>query len=128
VVQSGTVADLPADVVAAYEAPFPELAAKAGAATFPLLVPVSDDDTGAAEMRAVADALAQWVKPALIAFSDSDPVFPWPRAGQVFADLIPSAGDPVKIEGGAHFLQDDCGERIAAELMAFLGNGQRSAA
>lgn len=127
VIQGATTTDLPAAVVAAYEAPFPSVESKAGAATFPLLVPTSDTDPGAAEMRAVTDALSRWEKPALVAFSDSDPVFPWPRAGQVFADLIPSVDEPVKIEGGAHFLQEDRGERIAQELIGFLGNGARPA-
>ena len=56
-------------------------------------------------MRAVMDELSRWQKPALVAFSDSDPVFPYPRAGQVFCDQIPGAGEQVRIEGAAHFLQ-----------------------
>ena len=32
----------------------------------------------------MADALSRWDKPALVAFSDSDPVFPFPRAGERF--------------------------------------------
>ncbi len=66
-------------------------------------------------------ALSRWDKPALVAFSDSDPVFPYPRAGQVFCDLIPTAGEQVPIEGAAHFLQEDRGERVAAEIVRFLG-------
>jgi haloalkane dehalogenase len=120
IVQGATATDVPEDVVAAYEAPFPNAESKAGAAVFPLLVPTVDGEPGAAEMRVVSDELSRWDKPALIAFSDSDPVFPWPRAGQVFADLIPAAGEPVKIEGGAHFLQEDRGERIAEEIVRFL--------
>jgi haloalkane dehalogenase len=76
VIQGATTRELPDDVLAGYEAPFPTPESKAGAAQFPLLVPTSDDDPGAAEMRAVADELSRWGKPALIAFSDSDPVFP----------------------------------------------------
>jgi haloalkane dehalogenase len=121
IVQGATTTDLPDDVVAAYDAPFPTVESKAGAAVFPLIVPTSDEDTGAAEMRAVSDALSHWDKPALVAFSDSDPVFPFPRSGQVFCDLIPNVGEQVKIEGGAHFLQEDRGERIAAEIVRFLG-------
>jgi haloalkane dehalogenase len=119
VIQGATATDLPDDVVAAYEAPFPNAESKAGAAQFPLLVPTSDDMAGAAEMREVAAALGRWDKPALIAFSDSDPVFPYPRAGQVFCDLIPTAGEQVVIEGAAHFLQEDRGERIAEEIVRF---------
>ncbi len=120
VLQSATTTDLPDEIVAAYEAPFPDAESKAGAAQFPLLVPIDDGQPGAAEMRAVADELSRWDKPALVAFSDSDPVFPYPRAGQYFCDLIPSAGEQVRIEGASHFLQEDRGERIAEQVVSFL--------
>jgi haloalkane dehalogenase len=117
VLQSATTTELPDEILAAYEAPFPNAESKAGAAQFPLLVPISDDMDGAAEMRAVADELSRWEKPALVAFSDSDPVFPYPRAGEFFSSLIPGAGEQVRIEGAAHFLQEDRGERIATEIL-----------
>ncbi|MFN2611912.1 MAG: haloalkane dehalogenase [Solirubrobacterales bacterium] len=120
VIQSATTSDLTDDVIASYEAPFPDAASKAGAASFPLLVPTSDGDPGAAEMRAIADELTRWEKPALVAFSDSDPVFPYPRAGERFVELIPTVDQQVKIEGAAHFLQEDAGERIATEVLSFL--------
>jgi len=122
VVGGATATDVPDDVVAAYEAPFPNAESKAGAAQFPLIVPVSDEMAGAAEMRAVMDALTRWDKPALVAFSDSDPVFPFPRAGEAFTSLIPTAGEQVKIEGAAHFLQEDRGEQIADEMLRFMAS------
>jgi haloalkane dehalogenase len=125
VLQGATATDLPPDVVAAYEAPFPNAESKAGAAQFPLIVPTSDDAAGASEMRAVADELSRWTKPALIAFSDSDPVFPYPRAGERFCQLIPGAGEQVRIEGAAHFLQEDRGEEIAGRIVEFTGGGSR---
>jgi haloalkane dehalogenase len=121
VVNGATSSDLPDDVVAAYEAPFPSVEAKGGAATFPLLVPTEADAPGAAEMQAVADELGKWDKPCLVAFSDSDPVFPYPRAGDRFVDLVPGAGEQVRIEGAAHFLQEDAGEQIAAAMLNWLG-------
>ncbi len=120
IVDGATTTDLDDAVKAAYEAPFPTPESKAGAAQFPLLVPTGDDEPGAAEMRAVADALARWDKPALVAFSDSDPVFPYPKSGQVFVDLIPGAEEQVRIEDAAHFLQEDRGEQIAAHLLELL--------
>jgi haloalkane dehalogenase len=121
VIQSATATALPDDVVAAYDAPFPNAASKAGAAQFPLLVPTSDDAVGAKEMLAVTDALSRWGKPALVAFSDMDPVFPYPQAGQAFCDLIPTAGQQVKIDGASHFLQEDRGEHLAREVLTLLG-------
>lgn len=120
VLQGATATDLPDAVVAAYEAPFPDAASKAGAATFPLLVPTAPDAPGAAAMGAVAEALGRWRKPALVAFSDSDPVFPSPKAGQVFCDLIPGAGEQVTIAGAGHFLQEDRGEELAALIADWL--------
>ncbi|MCV7195232.1 haloalkane dehalogenase [Mycobacterium angelicum] len=120
VIQSATTTQLSAEVIAAYEAPFPTAESKAGAAQFPLLVPISEDSPGVTEMLAVSDALSRWNKPALIAFSDTDPVFPYPKSGQNFCDLIPSAGEQVRIEGAAHFVQEDRGEQLAAELLSLL--------
>ena len=57
---------------------------------------------------------------ALVAFSDNDPVFPFPRAGERFVEWIPTVTDQVKIEGAAHFLQEDRGEQIAGEILHFL--------
>src|SRR4051794_10938469 len=120
IVDSATTSDLDERVKAAYEAPFPTPESKAGAAQFPLLVPIEEGQPGAAEMRAVMGELSHWEKPALVAFSDSDPVFPHPKSGQVFVDLIPGARDQVKIEGAAHFLQEDRGEEIAGHLLEFF--------
>jgi haloalkane dehalogenase len=118
IVQGATTTDLPAEVVAAYEAPFPNQASKAGAQRFPLIVPLSADEPGAAEMVAVKEALGSWDKPALVAFSDADPVFPYPTAGEQFTQLIPTAGEQVRIEGAAHFLQEDRGPEIAEAMIA----------
>src|SRR3954463_1584223 len=118
IMQGATKTDLAPEIVAAYEAPFPTPESKAGAQKFPLLVPMTPEEPGVAEMLAVKDALSRWDKPALVAFSDGDPVFPYPRSGEVFCDLIPGAGDQVKIEGAAHFLQEDRGEQIAAAILA----------
>jgi haloalkane dehalogenase len=122
VIQGATTTELPDEVVAAYEAPFPNAESKAGAAQFPLLVPTSDEEAGADEMRAVADELSRWEKPALVAFSDQDPVFPYPRGGDRFVELIPSVEGQVRISGAGHFLQEDRGEQIAAEILRFLGD------
>jgi haloalkane dehalogenase len=121
IMQGATTTDLPPEVVAAYDAPFPTPESKAGAQRFPLLVPLTADEPGAREMRDVQDALSRWSKPVLIAFSDSDPVFPYPQAGEVFTNLIPTAGEQVRIEGAAHFLQEDRGPQIVEAMLAAFG-------
>jgi haloalkane dehalogenase len=119
VIQSATKTEVPQEVIDAYEAPWPDAESKAGPAQFPLLVPTSEDAAGVAEMNAAREALERWEKPVLVCFSDSDPIFT-PKAGQRFVDAIPGARDLVVIEGAAHFLQEDKGEQIAAEINQFL--------
>jgi len=121
ILQGATTTELAPEVVAAYEAPFPNPESKAGAQRFPLLVPLSPEDPGVPEMQETRDALSRWDKPALVAFSDTDPVFPFPKAGDQFTELIPTAGEQVRIEGAAHFLQEDRGREIADAMLAAFG-------
>ena len=118
IIQSATTTELGDEILAAYEAPWPNAESKAGVAQFPLLVPTTTEDPAVAGMNAVRDELSRWEKPTLVAFSDSDPIFPYPSAGERFCDLIPGAGEQVKIEGAAHFLQEDRGEEIAAAILS----------
>lgn len=107
-------------VIAAYEAPFPDASFKAGAMQFPLLVPVTPDDPGSEGMRNARAALANWNKPALVMFSDGDPIT---RGGDRFLRrLIPTASQQpeIVIEGASHFLQEDSGEEIARHIVAFV--------
>ena len=108
------------EIVAAYDAPFPDATYKAGAQQFPLLVPIDYDQPGAAEMRETREALRTWTKPALVMFSDGDPVT---RGGdRFFRKLIPSAKDQpeIVIEGAGHFLQEEKGEEIAHHITSFI--------
>lgn len=109
-------------VVAAYDAPFPTLESKAGARAFPALIPTTPHAAGAAEMRETRAALASWDKPALVCFSDSDPVFP-AAAGHALAALIPGARFRL-IAGAGHFLQEEKGPEIASEILAFVPDRQ----
>jgi haloalkane dehalogenase len=119
VLQGATTTELSDSTIAAYEAPFTTPASKAGAAAFPLIVPITEEDPGANEMAEVSEALARWEKPALVAFSDSDPVFPL-RAGERMAERIPGSRPFVPIKGASHFLQEDKGEVVAAAILTFL--------
>ncbi len=109
------------EVLAAYESPFPDVTYKAGAVVFPLLVPIHPDDPGAAEMRGARAVLSKWDKPALVMFSDKDPIT---RGGDVFfRTLIPTAKDQpeIIIQDAGHFLQEDKGEEIAQYIVDFIG-------
>jgi haloalkane dehalogenase len=120
ILQGATVTELPADVVAAYEAPFPDETYKSGARQFPLLVPIAPDDPAAPANRAAWQRLERFEKPFLTAFSDQDPVT---RGGDAaLRERIPGARGQqhVTIAGGGHFLQEDRGEELARVVVQFI--------
>jgi haloalkane dehalogenase len=122
IVDGGCVSELTDDVIAGYDAPFPDDAYKAGARAFPALVPTSPDDPAAAANRAAWEGLRRFERPFLCTFSDQDPIL-----GGGYAILqreIPgTAGQPhVTIEGGGHFLQEDQGPALARVLVDFFGD------
>ena len=119
IIQASTVTELDDEVLAGYTAPWPTADSKAGVAAFPLIVPLTEDDPGVREMVRTGDALREWSKPALVAFSDSDPIFPQ-AAGERLASRIPGAKF-VPVEGASHFLQEDKGEEIAQIVLDHLG-------
>src|SRR3954467_265065 len=60
------------DVIAAYDAPFPDVPSKAGARAFPQLIPQSPDAPGAAAGQRVHEALREGKRPTLMLWADSD--------------------------------------------------------
>jgi haloalkane dehalogenase len=120
IVGGGCRTTLPPEVVAAYDAPFPDDRCKAAARQFPLLVPTSPEDPASAANRRAWTVLEQWRKPFLTAFSDHDPITRGSDA--ILRERIPGAqGQPhTTIVGGGHFLQEDCGEDLARVVVDFL--------
>jgi len=114
--------DVTPEVIAGYEAPFPDESYKAGARILPALVPISPDDPAAEANREAWGVLRRWEKPLLTAFSDGDPI----TAGgdRVFQNLVPGAkGQPhTTIKGAGHFLQDDRGEEVAKVVVDFISS------
>lgn len=119
-VSGGCVQKLPNEVIAAYDAPFPDESYKIAARVFPRLVPTSPDDPAAPANRAAWQTLRQWRKPFLTCFSDGDPI----TAGgdKILQKLIPGTQNQphVTIRRGGHFLQEDKGEEWAANIVAFV--------
>jgi haloalkane dehalogenase len=120
IVNRGCTTDLAPDVVAGYNAPFPDESYKEGARQFPMLVPSSPDDPASAANRRAWDVLRRFDKPFLTAFSDHDPI----TAGAdraLRSDIPGCAGQPhTTIEGGGHFLQEDRGPELARIVADFV--------
>jgi haloalkane dehalogenase len=106
-------------VIAAYDAPFPVPESRVGIVQFPELVATSSDHRSAASMLAVREQLRSFDRPALVLFSDSDPIFTR-RAAEAMAELLPAAELDPPVEGAGHFLQEDRGERIGERIAAWL--------
>jgi haloalkane dehalogenase len=118
-IRISAVTELADEVVEGYNAPFPTPESKAGVLAFPELVPTEVDHPSAAKMMEVRAGLERWERPALVLFSDSDPIFST-AAAERMAKRIPGAGPAETITGAGHFLQEEKGEEIAERIVRFL--------
>lgn len=119
IVSNGCATRLSPELVAAYDAPFPDDSYKEGARIFPSLVPTRPDDPAADANRKAWSTLEAWGGPVLCAFSDKDAV----TAGgeRPFLKLPGAQGQAhVTISGGGHFLQEDRGEELGAVIASFI--------
>lgn len=121
-VQSGCRTPFPPDVLAAYGAPFPDESYKAGPRAMPTLVPTRPDDPATMANRAAWAAWADFDIPFLCAFSDGDPITA--AMGPVLRAAMPGAAgrEHPTITGAGHFLQEDAGPALAAEVARFVAS------
>ncbi len=105
--------------IRAYRAPFPSDEYKAGARQFPLLVPTRPDDPAADDNRRAWKVLMQWEKPALMCFSDADPIM---KGGdRPFLKQVPGTrGQPHITLQGHHFIQEEDGETWARAVAGWI--------
>ena len=106
-------------MIAAYDAPFPTPESKAGPLEFPEQVPTEPDHPNTAPMLAIRAALAEWEKPALVVFGDSDPIFA-PEVAHSIGRLLPGTRRVEIVENAGHFVQEDAGEEVAVHITRFL--------
>jgi len=120
IIGMGCVRPVPDEVLAAYDAPFPDESYKAGARVFPLLVPTESTVEEALNNQAAWKVLAQYERPFLTLFADGDPIMA--GADEILRAKIPgAAGQPHKIiRNAGHFIQEDAGEELADELIKWL--------
>jgi haloalkane dehalogenase len=122
IISGGCATKLSDDIVAAYDAPFPDDSYKAGARKFPSLVPTSEDDPAHAANSAAWDVLRAFDRPFLCAFSDGDPIT---KGGErQFIGHVPgTAGQPhTTITDAGHFLQEDKGVELARVIVDFMAS------
>ena len=124
IIDAGCTTSLAPEVVAAYDAPFPDETYKEAARQFPLLVPTSPDDPASGPNRLAWEALRAFDRPFLCAFSDQDPITG--GADRVLRSDIPGAQGQAHttIEGGGHFLQEDRGPALAAVVVELIRSTQ----
>ncbi len=120
IINMGTTTDLSPEIIAAYDAPFPDDSYKAGARQFPMLVPTTPDDPASAANRAAWKVFEASTKPFLTAFSDADPITNGGDA--MFQAKIPGAAGHAHTTtaGGGHFLQEDRGPVLAQTVVDFI--------
>ena len=120
IVTMGCKKEVPDDVAAAYNAPFPDDSYKEGARILPSLVPIKPDDPSSGANRKAWEVLSNFNKPCLTAFSDGDPITG--GGDRIFQKRVPGAKDQphTTIEGGGHFLQEDCGKAFAEVVVNFI--------
>ncbi|MDN4159748.1 haloalkane dehalogenase [Nocardioides abyssi] len=119
-VASGCVRGLDDAVRAAYDAPFPDEAAKVGPRVMPTLVPTRPDDPATEANRAAWEVLRRWDRPFLVAFSDSDPITG--AMAPVLRETVPGAAglDHPVLERAGHFLQEDAGRELGRVVAGFV--------
>lgn len=123
IVAAQTANRLPAEVLAAYDAPYPTDDLTAGPRMLTSLIPMSPTDPGAEQNRIARERLKAWRKPVMLAFSeDSDLIHPGQRA--LFQGLFAKAPvwkDTV-IPASRHFLQEDQPAMLADLIDAFVAS------
>jgi len=120
ILQKYTYSNLSKETLEAYDAPFKNKLFKTGPKAFPQLVPSNKADISIKYFLKARDVLSKWTKPALVMFSDSDPIFSGKE--QFFLDHIPYCKNQpqIIIEDAGHFLQEDKGEQIANYIKLFI--------
>jgi haloalkane dehalogenase len=111
--QGVCVTTLPTDVLAAYDAPFPDMSYKQGVMGWPSLIPIQENMPGLVENRCVWEFLEHSDIPFMTAFSDSDPsTAEWEKVFQQRAKGA-QGKQHYKISGAGHMVQEDQGEELA---------------
>lgn len=105
------------EVVAAYDAPYPDKSYKAGADAFPRLVPISADHATLPYMQAARRRIAASQLRKLVMFSNRDPIT-WSQRAYFVG--LPNVIADIPVTDAGHFLQEDKGEELAQNILRFF--------
>jgi haloalkane dehalogenase len=125
-VQGATASDVPDDVLAAYDAPFPDEVFCAGPRQLPLLMGLTPSSECAQLNRRTMEALGRYEGPFLTAFSDGDPgTGGW---AAVLQAAVPGAQGRAHhtLTGAGHFVQEDRGADLADLTAALVEDTPRA--
>jgi len=120
IVQGVCIGKLSAEIIAAYDAPFPDARYKQGMLNWPSLIPLTADSIGIMENRRAWEVLEKNDIPLLTAFSDGDPsTVAWEN---IFQHRAKGAQyrTHVTIKGAGHMVQEDKGEELAGIVEKFI--------
>jgi haloalkane dehalogenase len=111
---------LPPEVVAAYDAPYPDESYKAGARRFPALIPVIPDDPASGAVRASRAVLQQSTLPFATIYGEQDPIAG--AADAMFQQLVPGANSAphIRLPSAGHNMPEDAGERLGEIIAEYL--------
>ena len=124
IVSGGCAERLSAEVIAAYDAPFPDETFKEGARQFPMLVPTSPEDPAHDANVAAWTVLSEFSKPFLCCFS-GDAITGGGDA-KFLRDVPGTWGQAhTTIGSDAHFLQEENGPQLAGILVEFIAWNQK---
>jgi pimeloyl-ACP methyl ester carboxylesterase len=111
-----------ADEARAYHHVFDEPDSDHVVLTWPRTIPIREGDRGWQDMQMIERRLPELAEtPVLLLWAPADEVFPL-EFGQRLKELLPHAEGPITFDRARHFLQDDRGPDLAAEIVGFLNS------
>ncbi|MEO0330603.1 MAG: haloalkane dehalogenase [Bacteroidota bacterium] len=126
IMNNSSPGNLPPDVLAAYDAPWPSEEYKAGPRQMPKEAPLDPTDPEAIENQEVLAELMKWKKPFMTVFTESIPGS-LTRAGKdQLVPIIPGSEgqvhDLISDEIAGHYLREDIPVEIADYIIDFVRN------
>lgn len=123
-VNSGVVAKLTPEVIAAYDAPYPDERYKTGPRRFPMILPIEPNDPARPANLAAWEKLAEWDKPTLTLFAA---MFIGTSMGsERLIEHMPGAnGQPhAGLDNTSFYIVEDASEELAERVIAFIAATQ----